>query len=89
MQKKSAPSPELQLTFLVKDAMVSGILKRRNDRDADRTMEKFETSILEQLDRECGGEEIVSIGLRVRIHNQNMTTAAKAQADRNTFGHLS
>tara|TARA_R110002072_G_scaffold184147_1_gene340549 strand:- start:3296 stop:3670 length:375 start_codon:yes stop_codon:yes gene_type:complete len=26
-------------------------------------MEKFETSILEQLDRECGGEEIVSIGL--------------------------
>ncbi len=26
---------------------------------------------------------------RVRIHNQNMTTAASAQADRNTFGHLS
>ena len=26
---------------------------------------------------------------RVRIHNQNMTTAARAQADRNTFGHLS
>ena len=27
--------------------------------------------------------------LRVRIHNQNMTTAASAQADRKTFGHLS
>jgi len=27
--------------------------------------------------------------LRVRIHNQNMTTAAKAHADRKTFGHLS
>jgi hypothetical protein len=26
---------------------------------------------------------------RVRIHNQNMTTAAKAQAERKTFGHLS
>ena len=26
---------------------------------------------------------------RVRIHNQNMTTAAKAHADRKTFGHLS
>ena len=26
---------------------------------------------------------------RVRIHNQNMTTAAKAQADRKTFAHLS
>jgi len=26
---------------------------------------------------------------RVRIHNQNMTTAASAQADRKTFGHLS
>jgi len=26
---------------------------------------------------------------RVRIHNQNMTTAAKAHADRKTFGQLS
>jgi hypothetical protein len=26
---------------------------------------------------------------RVRIHNQNMTTAAKAHADRKTLGHLS
>jgi len=26
---------------------------------------------------------------RVRIHNQNMTTAAEAHADRKTFGHLS
>ena len=26
---------------------------------------------------------------RVRIHNQNMTTAAKAHAERKTFGHLS
>ncbi len=26
---------------------------------------------------------------RVRIHNQNMTTAARAQADRKTLGHLS
>ena len=26
---------------------------------------------------------------RVRIHNQNMTTAANAHADRKTFGHLS
>jgi hypothetical protein len=27
--------------------------------------------------------------LRVRIHSQNRTTAAKAQADRKTLGHLS
>ena len=26
---------------------------------------------------------------RVRIHNQNMTTAAKSHAERKTFGHLS
>ena len=26
--------------------------------------------------------------LRVRIHSQNMTTAARAQAERKTFGHL-
>jgi hypothetical protein len=26
---------------------------------------------------------------RVRIHNQNMTTAARAQAERKTLGHLS
>ena len=26
---------------------------------------------------------------RVRIHNQNMTTAAKGHADKKTFGHLS
>lgn len=26
---------------------------------------------------------------RVRLHNQNMTTAAKAHADRKTLGHLS
>lgn len=26
---------------------------------------------------------------RVRIHNQNMTTAASAHADRKTLGHLS
>jgi len=30
-----------------------------------------------------------AIAPRVRIHNQNMTTAAKAQADRETLGHLS
>ena len=29
------------------------------------------------------------LSTRVRIHNQNMTTAAKAQAERKTFGHLS
>ncbi len=26
---------------------------------------------------------------RVRTHSQNMTMAARAQADKNTFGHLS
>jgi hypothetical protein len=26
---------------------------------------------------------------RVRTHNQNMTTAARAQAERKTFGHRS
>ena len=26
---------------------------------------------------------------RVRIHNQNMTVAARAMAERKTFGHLS
>ncbi len=29
------------------------------------------------------------IQVRVRIHNQNMTTAANAQAERKTFGHRS
>jgi hypothetical protein len=28
------------------------------------------------------------IELRVRIHSQNMTTAASAHADRKTLGHL-
>jgi hypothetical protein len=27
--------------------------------------------------------------IRVRIHNQNMTTAANAHADKKTLGHLS
>ena len=28
-------------------------------------------------------------GLRLRIHNQNITTAANAHADKKTLGHLS
>ena len=31
----------------------------------------------------------LKVTLRVKIHNQNMTTAARAQADKKTFGHLS
>lgn len=34
-------------------------------------------------------QKIDDLSIRVRIHNQNMTTAASAHADRNTFGHLS
>lgn len=38
------------------------------------------------IDEDCW---LVGASLRVRIHNQNMTTAANAHADRKTFGHLS
>ena len=34
-------------------------------------------------------DRAASVFPRVRIHNQNMTTAASAHADRKTLGHLS
>jgi hypothetical protein len=36
-----------------------------------------------------GSHSLGMIMPKVRIHNQNMTHAASAHADRNTFGHLS
>jgi len=36
-----------------------------------------------------GGTKERRVQIRVRIHSQNMTTAAKAHVDRKTFGHLS
>ncbi len=38
---------------------------------------------------QIGLASVQSLVARVRIHNQNMTTAANAQAERKTFGHRS
>lgn len=35
------------------------------------------------------GDGFIAQSIRLRIHNQNMTTAANAQAERKTFGHRS
>ena len=54
------------------------------------TMKNEGPFILEWLayHRAIGVDDFL-INTRVRIHNQNMTTAASAHADRKTLGHLS
>ena len=51
------------------------------------------TSICLQIRRHAFGKPLETalliLGFRLRTHNQNMTVAARAMADRNTFGHRS